>query len=222
MAASAGLAPAQDSGPPSVWMRLDPLPGELVLNPRESFEGVPPRFVLLTDGSVFVGGRRDVLRGQLTRDEMQTVATNLDGILKAVGPEGVPPQLSLGEGPEIFRFSVLLGSPFRTVISGSLPVETAPPVSPLADLIRGLAAFRHPSLRPFDPPAFAMRVKEQTLPGGCRPVGSLPPLQNAIASEVVVSEKAVRGFPTGAEMSQICDGARRFRVVFRPIIPGER
>ena len=49
---------AEDHLPAQQWLRLDPLPGEMRLTARESFDGVPPRFVVLTDGSVFVGGRR--------------------------------------------------------------------------------------------------------------------------------------------------------------------
>lgn len=220
-----GLSPAilaQESPRASVWLRLDALPGEMDLSPRESFEGVPPRFVLLTDGSIFVGGRRDLLRGLLSRDEMQTVAESLDRAVKSLEPEAASPTVTIGEGPANFRFSVLLGSPLQTVVMGVLPAENAPPVSPLADFIVSLARFRHPSLRPFDPPEFALIVRGGTLPGGCRSSAGLPRLSTAMTSEIVVSERVTRGFPTGAEVTHVCDGDKRFRVVFRPIIPGER
>ncbi|MBK5255812.1 MAG: hypothetical protein JJE39_07255 [Vicinamibacteria bacterium] len=177
----------------------------------------------MTDGSVFVGGRREILRGLLDRAEMQGVATRLDMILKSLGPAGPPSTLSLGDGPALFRFSVLIGARLQTVLTGSLPPESAPALEPLPEFIRSLASFRHPSLRPFDPPQFAMIVREKTLSGGCRPPGALlPPLAQSIANEVVVSEKVTRGLPTGAEMAQICDGEKRYAVVFRPLIPGER
>lgn len=220
--AAAGPSAAQDPPAASVWMRLDPLPAEMPLTTRESFEGVPPRFVLMTDGSVFVGGRRELLRGRLDNREMQAMAGFLDAVRKSFGKAGPPPALTFGEGPATFRFSVLLGSPLQTLVMGPLPEEGAPTSAPLPDLIRTLAGFRHSSLRLFDPPQYAMMVREKTLAGGCRSAQGLPPISPSLSTEVVVSERVTRGFPTGAEMAQVCEGGKRFTVVFRPLIPGER
>lgn len=208
--------------PPAQWIRLDVLPGEMRLTPRESLDGVPPRFVLLTDGSVFVGGRREVLKGRLDKEEMQAISTRLDVAMKSVGKAGPPQTLVVGEGPALFRFSVLLGSPAQLVVMGSLEPSGAPPLSPLPGFIRDLAAFRHPSLRPWTPAQFTMVVKERALPGGCRTATGLPPLAQTLANSVVVAERLTRGFPTGAETSQVCEGPKRYTVVFRPVIPGER
>jgi hypothetical protein len=214
-------APAQ--GPSAPWLRLDPLPGEMRLTARESIDGVPPRFVLMTDGSVYVGGRREVLKGALSRSEMQDISTRLDQVLKSLDKAGPPQTLSVGEGPAIFRLSVLLGTPFQTVIMGDLKTGTgAPSLAPLPDFIRRLANFRHPSLRPFDPPQFAMVVREKVVSGGCRSSKGLPALVPALSTETVVSETVTRGFPTGPDLAQVCDGLRRYAVVFRPLIPGER
>ncbi len=217
---SAAAIEAQDP-PPAPWLRLDPLPAEIGLTLRESFDGVPPRLVVLTDGSVFVGGRRELLRGSLDKVEMQSLATRLDLAVKSF--HRAPPQtLVVGDGPAVFRFSVLLGSPFQMVVMGNLPAPASPALPPMPDFIRRLAGFRHPSLRPFDPEQFAMIVRERTLPGGCRIARGLPPLSQSTSSETVVSEMLTRGFPTGADMSQVCEGSKRFTVVFRPLILGER
>lgn len=208
--------------PPAQWIRLDVLPGEMRLTPRESLDGVPPRFVLLTDGSLFVGGRREVLKGRLDKDEMQAISTRLDLAIKSVGKAGLPQTLVVGEGPALFRFSVLLGSPMQFVVMGNLEAAGAPPLSPLPDFIRQLAVFRHPSLTPWTPALFTLIVKERALPGGCRLAPGLPPLAQTVANSVVVPEKLTHGFPTGSEMSQVCEGPKRFTVVFRPVIPGER
>ena len=209
--------------PAAVWMRLDALPGEMKLTPRESFDGVPPRFVLMTDGSVYVGGRRELLRGMLDKAEMQDISTRLDLALKSLGKVGPPRTLEVGEGPAIFRLSVLLGAPFQVVVTGSLtPAAGAPPPALLPDFIRRLAGFRHPSLRPFDPMEFAMIVREKTLPGGCRTAKDLPSLVQSLSGEVVVPEAVTRSFPTGPDMAQVCEGAKRYTVVFRPLVPGER
>jgi len=208
--------------PPAQWIRLEVLPGEMRLTPRESLDGVPPRFVLLTDGSVFVGGRREVLKGRLDKNEMQAISTRLDLAIKSVGKAGLPQTLGVGEGPALFRFSVLLGSPLQFVVMGNLEAAGAPPLSPLPDFIRHLAAFRHPSLTPWTPAHFTMIAKERALPGGCRLASGLPPLAQTVANSVVVPEKLTHGFPTGSELSQVCEGPKRFTVVFRPVIPGER
>jgi hypothetical protein len=210
--------------PPAQWLRLDPLPGEMRLTARESFDGVPPRFVVLTDGSVFVGGKRDVLRGSLDRAEMQDISSRLDAAMKSLGKAGPPQTLVVGEGPAIFRFTVLLGTPLQLVVMGNLsPTGTpAQALAPLPEFIRRLAGFRHASLKPFDPAEFTMVVKEKALAGGCRTTKGLPSLSQAVSKDALVAESLTRGFPTGAETAQVCEGPKRYTVVFRPHIPGER
>ncbi|MEO8358894.1 MAG: hypothetical protein ABI672_02595 [Vicinamibacteria bacterium] len=223
--ALASVSPAHAQGASSAgpWMRLDPLPAEMKLTARESFDGVPPRFLLMTDGSVYVGGRRELLRGMLDKTEMQEFSTRLDLALKSVAKTGgVPKTLTMGDGPAIFRFSVLAGSQFQTVVVGSIPTPGAPALAPLPEFIRRLSAFRHVSLRPYDPKEFAMTVKERTLPGGCRAVRGWPSLAASTSGEVVMPENLVRGFPFGADLSQICESSRRYTVVLRPLAPGER
>ena len=213
--------------PPAQWLRLDPLPAEMKLTARESFDGVPPRFVLLTDGSVFVGGRREVLRGFLDKSEMQAISTRLDLAMKSVG-RASPPTLVLGQEPgesagsAIFRFSVLLGAPLQVVVMGRIPAAGGLPLAPLPDFIRRLAGFRHPSLKPWDPAEFTMVVREKALSGGCRAAKGLPSLAQAVGGETTVSETLTRGFPTGPDMAQVCEGPKRYTVVFRPVIPGGR
>lgn len=210
------------------WLRLDPLPAEIKATSRESFEGVPPRFVLLTDGSVFVGGRRDVLRGFLDKAEMQAMSHRLETAMKSFKKAGSPKTLVIGpaagetDAPALFRFSVLLGPTLQLVVMGKIPPVGFPPLSPLPDFIRGLAGFRHPSLKTYDPAEFTMIVRERTLPGGCRDGKSLPPLSQAVSQETVVPHDRTWGFPTGPDMSQVCEGSKRYAVVFRPLIPGGR
>lgn len=210
---------AQDA--PRPWLRLDPFPAEMPLTPRESFDGVPIRFLMLTDGSVYVGGRHDVLRGSLDKAEMQVFATRLAAVRKSFKKTPIPSTLPVGEGPAIFRLSVFGDSPFQVVITGRLPAIPEP-LMPLPDFVRRLAGFRHPSLRPFDPTEFVMSVKEKTLVGGCRSSRGLPPLAPAVGAEVVVPEAATHGFPTGADLAQVCEGQKRYTVTFRPLLPGER
>ncbi len=108
------------------------------------------------------------------------------------------------------------------VVMGNLPPIGPPALPPLPDFIRRLAGFRHPSLRPFDPAEFTMIVREKTLAGGCRTAARLPSLSQSLSNEVVVPESVTRSFPTGADMAQVCEGEKRYTVVFRPLIPGGR
>jgi hypothetical protein len=209
--------------PPTVWIRLEALPAEMKMTARESFDGVPPRFVLLTDGSVFVGGRREVLRGFLDKTEMQSLSTQIDLALRALGKGATPPNtLTTGDGPATFRFSVLAGTPLQIVIMGDLqaPASVKTPTSQLTDFIRRVANFRHPSLKPWEPEQFAMIAKEKTLPGGCRTTKGLPAID--LAAETVVAASVTYGFSTGPDVAQVCDGVKRYAIVFRPLIPGER
>jgi len=214
---------AAQAPPPAQWLRLDPLPSEMSLTPRESFDGVPSRFVLLTDGSVYVGGRREVLKGSLDKAEMQAISTRLDVAVKSQGKAGLPQTLVVGEGPALFRFSVLLGTPWQIVIMGDLETTGGPPLVALPEFLRGLSGFRHPTLKPWHPDRFTMIVREKTLSGGCRVVPpNFPSLAPSVGNEVVVPETLTRAFPTGASMSQLCEGPKRYVVIFRPLIPGER
>ena len=207
--------------PPRVWLRLDPFPADLTLTSRESFDGVPLRFLALTDGSIYLGGRRDVLRGWLDKPEMQALAVRFDAVRKSFKKAPIPSAISVGEGPATLRLSVFDGAPVQVVIMGRLPASPEP-LAPLPDFVRRLTGFRHPSLRPFVAPEFTMIVKEKTLIGGCRSGSGLPPLAQALSSEVVVPEVITHGFPTGADMAQVCEGPKRYTVVFRPLLPGER
>jgi hypothetical protein len=223
----AGRATSQEP-PPAQWLRLDPLPAEMKMSARESFDGVPPRFALLTDGSVFVGGRREVLRGFLDRTEMQAISTRLDLALRSLGKAGAPKTLVIGQnpgegdGPALFRFSVLLGTPLQIVVMGKIPTSASPALAPMLDFIRRIATFRHASLKPWDPAEFTMIVRERTLSGGCRTAPGLPSLAQALDHETIVPETITRSFPTGSDMAQVCDGLKRYTVVFRPLIPGGR
>jgi len=50
----------------------------------------------------------------------------------------------------------------------------------------------------------------------------LPPSAQAVSGETTVSERLTRSFPTGPDMAQVCEGPKRYTVVFRPLIPGGR
>ena len=207
--------------PPRVWLRVDPFPADLTLTSRESFDGVPLRFLALTDGSIYLGGRRDVLRGWLDKDEMKALDARFDTVRKSFGKTPIPSAVSVGEGPATLRLSVFDGAPVQVVVMGRLP-GSREPLAPLPDFVRRLTGFRHPSLRPFVPEEFTMIVKEKTLIGGCRSSSGLPALAQALSAEVVVPELTTHGFPTGADMTQVCEGPKRYTVVFRPLLPGER
>ena len=41
-------------------------------------------------------------------------------------------------------------------------------------------------------------------------------------AEIVVPEALTHGFPTGPDMAQVCEGPKRYTVVFQALIPGGR
>ena len=92
----------------------------------------------------------------------------------------------------------------------------------LAALIDDLARFDHPSLRPYEPGAYAVSAREGTLAGGCR---SWPfkesPAESVFAPRTLPGD-AVRDWPTGAAPVSVCAGDKTYVVTFRPLLPGER
>ena len=102
------------------------------------------------------------------------------------------------------------------------PAGAAPGQQPLAALIKDLAAFSHPSLRPYEPGHYALSAKEGTLPGGCRPWTLRFAPGDAVAAPRQVDAQTAVGWPTGATPASVCAGEKRYVVTLRPLLPGEK
>lgn len=210
--AGAFAAPAAAEIPNAVVVlevHVPALPGEVP-------QAAPPRFVLMEDDTVYVGGTRDLVVGRLGGPEVKALERRVAEVRK-LPLTGV---MTLGPGNERRRLFLKKGRPLDIVLNGSM---TDPPASlrPLAALVEDLARFHHPSLRPYEPISFAMRAKEGSLPGGCRPWMLPEPLAESVFAPRVVPAKGHGDWPTGAVPASVCADDKRYVVTFRPLLPGE-
>ena len=189
-----------------------------VVRPGEVPEAAPPRFVMLEDGQVFVGGTREVGTAQLDRAALDDLDRQLAAVRKlpALGSE-----VRLGDGPRSFHLVVRRGKALEVTAVGE-PATAPAALRPLATLLGTLADFDPPSLRPWRPAAYWLAAREGTLAGGCREWGFEPSLADALASARLIPESATRGWPTGATPASVCAGDKRYVVTLRPVVPGAK
>jgi hypothetical protein len=200
---------------PGAVIVLESAPG----TPGSDPAGAPPRFALLKDAQVFVGGTSLVEAGRLEKSEAQALAKRAAALRKI---PGIGSALSFGGAPErVARLALFEGDPLEIVVTGD-PASAPAALAPLATLVLELAHFRHPSLRPYAPSAYALRVHEARLAGGCRPWGFAVPLAEALAGRQAVSALDAVSWPTGALPASVCADDRRYAVTLRPLLPGEQ
>jgi hypothetical protein len=227
-AAAAGLlvllaAPAVPADVPGAVIVLETPPG----TPGSDPAGAPPRFVLLKDGQVFVGGTSHVEAGRLEKGEAQALRKRAEQVRKLPGLSS--PVALGGDATLSLRLRVLEGDPVEVVANGE-PQAAPPALAPLAALLTDLLRFDHPSLRPYVPTSYAMTVREARVAGGCRRWDFAFPLAEALASPRAVTAAEASGWPTGAIPGFAClddpgpstSPGRRYVVTLRPLLPGER
>ncbi len=205
---------------PGAVLVLEAAPG----TPRSDPAGAPPRFVLLRDARVFVGGSSLIEAGRLEKGEAQALQKRASALRRLPGL-GSP--ISFGAGAERpLRLRLLEGEPLEIVATG-LPLEAGapaavpPPLAELARLLQDLGRFHHPSLRPYAPSSYSLSVREARLTGGCR-AWSLPfPIAEALLGAREVSAADAASWPTGAMPAAVCVDDRRYAVTLRPLLPGE-
>jgi len=177
-------------------------------------EAAPPRFVLLDEGRVIVGGTSALFSGTLARPELGQLEQRLAALRRAA-PAGA---VRLGPGPRRFRLRLLKGRPVEVEAHGD-PETAAPDQQPLARLLADLAAFDHASLRPLAPSAYLATAVEQTLPGGCRAWTLAVSLAELLAEPREIPAAQQAGWPSGAVAASVCERGRRYAVTFRPLPP---
>jgi hypothetical protein len=179
---------------------------------------LPKRFVLMEDGQVFVGGTRQMAAGHLEKAEVKDVEQRLALVRKLPGQGSAIP---FGDAATP-RFHLLSAkNKLDLVVTGDLAAAPAG-LQPLASLLRFLAAFDHPSLRPYEPASFAVSAREAPLVGGCRTWRLPVPLAEAVSAPRAVSASDAFDWPSGAVPAAVCEGEKRFVVTLRPLVPGER
>jgi hypothetical protein len=185
--------------------------------PGEVPQSAPPRFVLMEDGTVYVGGTRNLMVGRLTAPEIKDLERRIAEVRKLP----LTGAMTVGPGTERRRLVLRKGRPLDIVMSGS-PDDPSPSLRHLAALVEDLARFQHSSLRPYEPVSFAMSAKEGVLPGGCRPWMLPEPLAESVFAPRVVPAKGHGDWPTGAVPAHVCVDDKHYVVTFRPLLPGER
>jgi hypothetical protein len=184
-----------------------PLPGQVP-------EAAPPRFVLMEDRRVFVGGTSGLAMATLEGREVKELERQVSRVRKL---SGLGASAVLGEGTE--RRRLLLAKGPVIVVQGD-PAGAPASLRPLAELIQDLERFDHATLQPYTPVSYLLRAREAALPGGCRRWTLSVPLAQAMAAGQVVASAG--NWPTGALPASVCDGPRRYAVTHRPLLPGER
>ena len=200
---------------PEVLLSLevsDPLPTGFVAS------ALPPRFVLFDDGQVFVGGTSQLAVGRLDKTEVKAFEQRLAGLRKL---PGLASTIAFG-GASTPRGRLLAPKSKLDVVTTGDPAAAPPGLRPLAALVRDLSSFHHPSLRPYEPAALLLTVKEGPLVGGCRSWTLPVPLAEVLTGPRTVSASEAHDWPTGATPAAVCDGDRRFVVTLRPLLPSER
>jgi hypothetical protein len=215
LALAHGGPKAHASEIPGAVIVLEAAPG----TPGSDPSAAPPRFVLLKDGQVFVGGTENLEAGRLEKGEATTLQKRADAVRKLPGISSSPVALG-GDAARTLRLR-LLDERVEVVATGD-PAEAPPALAPLASLLSDLLAFQHPSLRPYAPAGYAMTVREARLVGGCRTWEFTFPIAQAQAGPRAVRAAEASGWPTGAVPASVCADDRRYAVTLRPLLPGEQ
>jgi hypothetical protein len=215
LALAHGGSPAGASDIPSAVIVLETAPG----TPGSDPSAAPPRFVLLKDGEVFVGGTGRLEAGRLEKGEAAALRKRAEAVRKLPGVSSSPVALG-GDAARTTRLWLLDG-PVEVVATGD-PAAAPPALEPLASLLSDLLRFDHPSLRPYAPATYAMTVREARLVGGCRAWGFAFPIAQALAGPRAVTAADASGWPTGAVPASVCADDRRYAVTLRPLLPGEQ
>src|SRR5688572_27889459 len=176
--------------------------------PDHSPESAPPRFVLLEDGQVFVGGTHGLATARLAGREAKDLERRLSDIRKLPALAGV---VTVGPGTAVRRLQLRKGRPLDIRIEGDLAAAT-PALEPLASLVLDLERFHHPALRPYAPAQLALSAREASLPGGCRKWTRPEPLADSVFAPRAVAAADFASWPTGAAPASVCAGDKKYVV----------
>lgn len=186
--------------------------------PLQDWSGAPPRFVLLEDGQVFVGGSRDLLSGRLEKDEVKSFEEQAESVRKMPGLASVV-AFSEGEEPS-FHLRGGKGKALDVRATGD-PAKAGAALRPLATLLDRLLRFDHPSLRPYAPASLALFAREGLRRGGCR-IWTLGPTPKEAAAGTTIQASAASTWGGGVYPTSVCVADKVYEVRLRPLLPGER
>ncbi|MCU0242166.1 MAG: hypothetical protein MUF51_07065 [Vicinamibacteria bacterium] len=184
-------------------------------HPEEVPQGAAPRFILLADGRVFVGGSSRVGEGQLQGEELVSLKRELERVRKM---KDLPTSVAWGSSADEYRLVFRKGP---VIVATGDPAQAPFAQRVLAALFERLANFSHPSLKPYQPESYRLTVRAGQIMGGCRPWLFPFPLADALKTPKTVPASAVSGWPTGSMPASVCADERRYIVTLRPILPVE-
>jgi hypothetical protein len=219
---AAGLAACVVFSPPAA-LRAGEIPGALIVleanpgTPGADPSAAPPRFVLLKDGQVFVGGTSRLEAGRLSKAEAGALRKQAEQVRRL---PGLASPVALGGDGGAMRLRLPEEGGFALDAVGD-PQAAPPALAPLATLLAELLSFHHPSLVPYAPASYAMTVREARLVGGCRAWRFALPIAEALAGPRAVPAADAIGWPTGGVPASVCAADRRYAVTLRPLLPGE-
>jgi hypothetical protein len=212
--ALATAAPARAGEIPKAVVVLERVGSPAVTDAPDS---APPRFVLMEDGQVFVGGSAQVLTAKLAGADAKALDRRIADVRKLPGLTGA---ITIGPGERKHRLLLRRGRPIQMTITGD-PAQPADRLRPLAALLVDLPRFHTAGLQPYAPTHYAMSARAGTLAGGCRPWPFPDPPDRLAFAPRVVSAQDVRGWPTGAVPASVCANDKTWVVTLRPLLPGE-
>jgi len=183
--------------------------------PGQNWGAAPLRFVLLQDGQVFVGGSQAFLSGRLEKAEIKALESRIDVVRKLPGLAS-----SVGFGGDLPSFRLrVVKSKLDLKVTGD-PDQAPAAFRPLADLLRDLLRFDHPTLRPYLADQVFLRAREATRPGGCR-LWTLLPTPTEAAAGVSMATNAASSWAPGVFPTSVCVGDKRYELQMQPLVPGE-
>jgi hypothetical protein len=203
--------------------RAGEIPGAVIVleadpgTPGADPSAAPPRFVLLKDGQVFVGGTSRLEAGRLSKAEAGALRKRAEQARKL---PGLASPVALGGDGGTMRLRLPEEGGFALDAVGD-PQAAPPALAPLATLLAELLSYHHPSLVPYSPASYALVVREARLVGGCRTWRFALPIAEALAGPRSLPAADAVGWPTGGVPASVCDGGRRYAVTLRPLLPGE-
>jgi hypothetical protein len=180
-------------------------------------EAAPVRLAVFEDGRLFVGGTSELQAGQLDKRELG----ELDKRVSLVRKQAPASNVTFGPGETRYRLRLGKDHPQEILASGD-PAQAPAALQALARLVSDLAAFEHPSLRPWRAAACLATAIEQALPGGCRTWTLAVPLSELHSARTIPTDQ-LSGWPLGAIAASACGpNGHRYAVTFHPLLPGER
>jgi hypothetical protein len=180
-------------------------------------EAVPRRLTILEDGTVFVGGTRDIATGRLEKNDLRALEKRLDKIRK----QALGSAVSFGPGAARYHLVVSKGRPLEVTASGD-PEAASFNLRMVASLVADLSTLTPPGLQPYVPAFYAVKAVEGSLPGGCRSWNFPVSLEQCLAAPQPLSAAAARDWPTGGVAASVCANDKSYVVTLRPLLPGER